>query len=138
MNFYWLPVIRAAVQINRKDPRKAVEILQATVPYELGVAGPLPGIGALLYPVYLRGNAYLMLDGRAAAAEFQKFVDNRAMVINSPLGVLAQLQLARAYTTQGDTAKARAAYQDFFDIWKEADPDIPILSQAKAEYAKLL
>ncbi len=138
MNFYWLPVIRAAVQINRKDPGKAIEVLQATAPYELGLAGPLPEIGALLYPVYLRGQAYLMLhDGKSAATEFQKFADNRAMVINSPLGPLARLNLARAYAMQGDSAEATAAYQEFLTIWKDADPDVPVLKQAKAEYAKL-
>jgi tetratricopeptide (TPR) repeat protein len=138
MNFYWLPVIRAAIQINRKDPGKAVEILQATVPYELGLAGPLPEIGALLYPAYLRGQAYLMLhDGKSAATEFQKFVDNRAMVINSPLGALARLNLARAYAMQGDSAEATAAYQEFLTIWKDADSDVPVLKQAKAEYATL-
>jgi predicted Zn-dependent protease len=112
--------------------------LQTTLPYELSVAGPLPEIGALLYPVYLRGQAYLMLhDGKSAATEFRKFVDNRAMVINSPLGALARLNLARAYAMQGGTAEAKAAYQEFLAIWKDADPDIPVLKQAKAEYAKL-
>ena len=138
INVYWEPVIRAAIQISRKNPGKATEILQATVPYELGVPGPLPEIGVLLYPVYLRGEADLMLHaGRAATAEFQKFLDNRSMVINSPLGPLARLELARAYAMQGDAAKAKATYQDFFTLWKDADPDIPILKQAKAEYAKL-
>jgi eukaryotic-like serine/threonine-protein kinase len=138
MNFYWLPVIRAAIQINRRQPERAIEVLQTTVPYELGLAGPLPEIGALLYPVYLRGDAYLMLhDGRAAAGEFQKFVDNRSMVINSPLGPLARLNLARAYAMQGDTAEAKATYQEFLTIWKDADSDIPVPKQAKAEYAKL-
>jgi tetratricopeptide (TPR) repeat protein len=138
MNFYWLPVIRAAVQINRKQPGKAIEILLPTAPYELGLEGPLPEIGALLYPVFLRGQAYLMLhDGKTAAAEFQKFVDKRALVINSPLGAVARLDLARAYAMQGDAAEAKASYQDFLTIWKEADPDVPVLKQAKAEYAKL-
>jgi eukaryotic-like serine/threonine-protein kinase len=104
----------------------------------LGVPGPLPEIGVLLYPVYLRGEADLMLhEGRAATAEFQKFLDNRSMVINSPLAALARLQLARAYSMQHDRAKAKAAYQDFFDLWKEADPDIPVLKEAKAEYGRL-
>ena len=138
INVYWEPVIRAAIEISRKNPGKAIEILQATVPYELGVPGPLPGIGALLYPAYLRGRADLMLrEGSAAAGEFQKFLDNRSMVINSPLGPLARLELARAYAMQHDTAKAKAAYQDFLTLWKDADPDIPILKQAKVEYAKL-
>jgi predicted Zn-dependent protease len=89
-------------------------------------------------PVYLRGEAYLMLrDGGAAAAEFKKFIDPRGVAMNSSWGALARLGLARAYALQGDTVKARAAYQDFLTLWKEADPDVPILKQAKAEYAKL-
>ena len=79
----------------------------------------------------------MMQDGKAAAAEFQKFIDYRGLVVNFPLGALARLGLARAHKLQGDTAKARAAYQDFLALWKDADPDIPILKQAKAEYAKL-
>jgi eukaryotic-like serine/threonine-protein kinase len=138
INFYWQPVIGAAIQISRKNPRKAIEILQPTVPYELGVAGPLPEIGVLLYPAYIRGEADLMLhEGRAATAEFQKFIDNRSMVINSPLGPLARLELARVYAMQGDAAKARAAYRDFLILWKDADPDVPILKEAKTEYGKL-
>jgi eukaryotic-like serine/threonine-protein kinase len=91
-----------------------------------------------LCPAYLRGEAYLMLhDGNRAAAEFQKFVDHRGLVANFPWGALARLGLARAYAMQGDKAKARAAYQDFLTLWKDADPDIPILKEAKAEYAKL-
>ncbi len=82
--------------------------------------------------------AYLLLhQGSQAAAEFQKFLDHRGVVVNCPLGALARLGLARAYVLQGDNAKARAAYQDFLTLWKDADPDIPILKQAKAEYAKL-
>jgi hypothetical protein len=79
----------------------------------------------------------MVRQGREAAAEFQKLIDHRGIVVNSPLGALARLQIGRAYATQGDTAKARAAYQDFLALWKDADPDIPILKQAKAEYAKL-
>ena len=92
----------------------------------------------LMGPTYLRGEAYLMLhDGKAAAAEFQKFIDHRGVVLNFPWGALARLGLARAYTLQGDVVKARAAYQDFLTLWKDADPDIPTLKDAKAEYAKL-
>jgi tetratricopeptide (TPR) repeat protein len=91
-----------------------------------------------LYPVYVRGEAYLALSqGGEAAVEFQKILDHRGIVLNSPIGALAHLQLGRAYAMEGDTAKAKAAYQDFLTIWKDADPDIPILKQAKAEYAKL-
>src|SRR5208282_4217986 len=123
---YWLPTIRAAIEISRKNPAKSIEVLQAAAPYELGVAGPQPEIGALLYPVYLRGQAYLLLhQGAAAAAEFQKFLDHRTIAINCPLGVLARLGLARAYALQGEAAKARAAYQEFLTLWKGADFDIP-------------
>jgi predicted Zn-dependent protease len=91
-----------------------------------------------LCPVYVRGEAYLMLhDGKAAAAEFQKFIDHRGVVMNFPWGALARLGLARAYALQGDAAKARAAYRDFLTLWKDADPDIPILKEAQAEYTKL-
>jgi len=91
-----------------------------------------------LYPVYVRGEAYLAAHrGSETAAEFQKILDHRGVVINEPIGALAHLGLGRAYALQGDTTKARAAYQDFLTLWKDADPDIPILKQAKAEYAKL-
>ena len=138
MNYYWLPVIRAAIQISRREPAKAVQILETAAPYELSLAGPLPELGALLYPVYLRGQADLMLrEGAAAATEFQKFIEHRSLVINSPLAVLARLNLARAYAMQGDTGDAKRRYEEFLAIWKDADPDIPVLKQAKAEYAKL-
>jgi len=135
---YWLPTIRAAIEMNRNNPAKAVELLQAATSYELG--DPLPEVefGGFLYPPYMRGQAYLLLhQGIEAAAEFQKFLDHRGLVANCPLAALAHLQLGRAYAMQGDTAKARAAYQDFLTLWKDADPDIPILKQAKAEYARM-
>ena len=92
----------------------------------------------MMYPVYLRGQAYLqMRKGPEAAKEFQKIIDHRGIVLNFPTGALARLGLARAYAVQGDIVKARAAYQDFLTRWKVADPDIPILKQAKAEYAKV-
>jgi hypothetical protein len=95
-------------------------------------------ITVYLCPVYLRGQAYLVLhDGNRAAAEFQKFVDHRGLVGNFVWATRARLGLAHAYAMQGDTAKARAAYQDFFTLWKDADPDNPVLKEAKAEYAKL-
>ena len=128
---YYLPTIQAAVALQRKDPNRAIELLEVAIPIELGNGGPL-------LPAYLRGEAYLMLhDGNRAAAEFQKFFDHRGVVGNSCWGVLARLGRARASVMQGDTAKAKAAYQDFLTLWKDADPDIPILKQAKAEYAKL-
>jgi tetratricopeptide (TPR) repeat protein/tRNA A-37 threonylcarbamoyl transferase component Bud32 len=133
---YWLPTIRAAVALERKDPNRAVELLMAASTIELSSA--TADLTIFLCPVYIRGEAYLMLhDGNRAAAEFQKFIDHRGVVMNFPWGALARLGLARAYAMQGDTAKAKTAYQDFLTLWKDADPDIPILKEAKAEYAKL-
>jgi len=132
---YWLPTIRAAVALERKDPNRAVELLKETSTNELG---EITQLSIYLCPAYLRGAAYLKLhDGKAAAAEFQKFIDHRGLVVNFPWGALARLQLARANAMQGETAKAKSAYADFLTLWKDADPDIPILKQAKAEYAKL-
>jgi predicted Zn-dependent protease len=132
---YWLPTIRAAVALERNDPNRAVELLKVASPIELSEPTNLT---IYLCPVYLRGEAYLMLhNGNRAAAEFQKFIDHRGLVVNFPWGALARLGLARAYAMQGETAKAKAAYQDFLTLWKDADPDVPILIQAKAEYAKL-
>jgi tetratricopeptide (TPR) repeat protein len=132
---YWLPTIRAAVALERRDPNQAIELLKVASTVELGVPWGLP---IFICPVYLRGETYLMLhDGNRAAAEFQKFMDHRGLVVNFPWGALARLGLARAYALQGDTAKAKAAYQDFLTLWKDADRDIPILIAAKTEYAKL-
>jgi serine/threonine protein kinase/Tfp pilus assembly protein PilF len=132
---YWLPSVRAAIALERKDPKRALELLQTASAIELGQPTE---ITVSLCPVYLRGEAYLMLrDGNAAAAEFQKFVDHSGVVVNFPWGALARLGMARAYPMQRNPAKARAAYLDFLILWKDADPDIPILKEAKAEYAKL-
>ncbi len=132
---YWLPTIRAAVALERNDPNRGIELLKAANGVELSQP---TYINVYLCPVYLRGEAYLMLhDGNAAAAEFQKFFDHRGLEVSFPWGALAHLGLARAYALQGDTAKAKAAYQDFLTLWKDADPDIPIFIAAKAEYAKL-
>jgi serine/threonine protein kinase/tetratricopeptide (TPR) repeat protein len=141
---YWLPTIRAAVVMERKDPNRAIELLKETSAIELGS----PTNFVYLVPVYVRGEAYLALgDGDRAATEFQKFVDLRGLVGNFPWGALARLGLARSYALEAQSAqgagadaahaKARAAYQDFLTLWKDADPDIPILKEAKAEYAKL-
>ncbi len=133
---YWLPTIRAGVVLERHDPNRAIELLKVASMIELSSA--TPDLTIFLCPVYLRGEAYLMLhDGNRAAPEFQKFIDHRGVVMNFPWGALARLGLARAYAMQGDTAKARAAYQGFLTLWKDADPDIPILKEARAEYAKL-
>jgi tetratricopeptide (TPR) repeat protein len=138
VHYYWLPTLRATNAISRKSPNDAIRFLEDTRKYELGQDLPQNVVGALLYPVYVRGEAYLAMGrGSEAAREFQKIVDNRTVVQNWLLGALAHLGLGRAYAMQGDTAKARAAYQDFLALWKDADPDIPILVAAKSEYAKL-
>jgi tetratricopeptide (TPR) repeat protein/predicted Ser/Thr protein kinase len=137
VQFNYRPTIHAQFALDRNDTSRAIEALQAATPYELG----LPGTGSFtpgLYPVYVRGDAYLAgHQGIEAAAEFQKILGNRGVVQNESIGVLSHLGLARAYAMQGDTAKAKAAYQDFLTLWKDADPDIPVLIAAKAEYAKL-
>jgi serine/threonine protein kinase/Tfp pilus assembly protein PilF len=136
LKLYWLPTIKAAVELPGGNSAQALLFLEAAAPYELGE--PPPVQEGTLYPAYLRGEAYLAAhNGTAAAAEFQKFLDHRGIVINFPLGALAHLGIARAYALSGDTAKAKAAYKDFLTLWKDADPDIPILKEAKAEYAKL-
>lgn len=135
---YWLPTISAAIEINRGNPAKAVELLRAATPYELGEPYPMFQVGGSLYPVYLRGQAFLLLHrGREAASEFQKILDHRGIVMNCPFGALSHLGLARAYAMQSQLAKSRSAYQDFFTLWKDADSDIPILKQATREYAAL-
>ena len=132
---YWLPTIGAAVALQRKDPNRAIELLNPASTIELSQTTNLT---VSLFPVYLRAEAYLMLhDGNSAAVEFQKFIDHRGVVVNFPWGALARLGLARAYAMQDSTVKARAGYQDFLILWKDADPDVPILAAAKAEYAKL-
>ena len=137
INGYWLPTIRATIELNRRDPSEAIELLKAAAPFELGLVYNTE-FGAQLYPVYVRGQAYLLLhEGSKATSEFQKFLDHRSLVANNPLFALAHLGVARAYALQGDTVKAKTAYQDFLTLWKDADPDIPILIAAKAEYAKL-
>jgi len=133
---YWLPAIRAAAALERKDAARAAELLETS--HDIELANPVGSLNTTFLPVYLHGYAYLALhDGGRAAAEFEKYIDHRGQIRNSPWGALARLGLARAYATQDDTAKARTAYKDFLTLWKDADPDIPILKQAKAEYARL-
>ena len=139
VRFYYLPAVRASLALNHGDTSKAIEFLQANVPFDLGVprSATFAYFGAL-YPVYVRGHAYLAAhQGSEAAREFQRIVDHPGITIGDAFGVLAHLGLARAYALSGDTARARAAYQDFFTLWKDADTGIPVLKQAKAEYAKL-
>ena len=135
LKLYWLPTINATIELNRRNSSQALLDLEPSAPYELGGAGAFINY---LYPVYTRGQAYLLgRNGTAAAAEFQKMLDHSGVVQNFVTGSLAHLQIGRAYTISGDTAKAKAAYEEFFILWKDADPDIPIYKQAKAEYAKL-
>jgi DNA-binding winged helix-turn-helix (wHTH) protein/predicted Zn-dependent protease len=139
VRFSYMPSLRGLIALNHGEPARAIEQLQTAVPYELAV----PGIDYYfffggLYPSYLRGEAYLAAHkGAEAAAEFQKILDHRGIVVSDSIGALAHLQLARTYAMSGDVARAKSAYQDFLTLWKEADPDIPILKQAQAEYAKL-
>jgi eukaryotic-like serine/threonine-protein kinase len=131
-----LPTIRAAVALQSLKPAEAIETLTAAAPHELGLTDL--SVGFSLYPVYLRGQAYLAAKrGFAAATEFQKILDHPGVVQNEPIGALAHLGLGRAYVLTGNTSKARSAYQDFLVLWKDADPDIPILKQSKAECARL-
>jgi serine/threonine protein kinase/Flp pilus assembly protein TadD len=140
MQNYWLPTVQAAIALQRHDSAKAIAILRTSAPYEL--ADPPPFSAGTMYPVYLLGQAYLISgnssgNGEHAAAEFQKILDHPGVIVNFPLSALSHLGLGRARALSGDKAGARTAYQDFFALWKDADSDIPILKQAKAEYAKL-
>ena len=147
MQSLWLPAIQAQLALDKRNPAAALNELQAATPIELGQIQFVANISCL-YPVYVRGEAYLAAgQGSAAAAEFQKIIDHSGIVWNCWTGALAHLGVARANalesrTTQGadaDAARVRAlaAYNDFLTLWKDADPDIPILIAAKSEYAKL-
>jgi tetratricopeptide (TPR) repeat protein len=130
---YTLPTIRATIAINRKSPAKAIELLEAALPYELAMSS-----FANEQPAYERGLAYLESgDGPKAAAEFRKLIANPGVVTSSITGALAHLQLARAEQMSGNREQAKTDYQDFLALWKDADPNIPILQQAKAEYTAL-
>jgi len=135
IKLYWLPTINGAIEVAKNNSSQALVDLEPAAPYELGSAGTSINY---LYPAYVRGQAYLLAhNGTAAAMEFQKVLDHRGIVQNFVTGALAHLQIGRAYAMAGDTAKAKNAYQDFLTLWKDADPDIPILKEAKTEYAKL-
>jgi hypothetical protein len=129
VQYIYLPTLHAQLALESNEAGKAIESLLAALPYE-------PGVG--LYPAYIRGLAHLAnRQGREAAAEFKKILGHRGIVVNSPIGALARLQLGRALMMQGDMIKARDAYRDFLWLWKDADPDVPVLAQAKAELTKL-
>jgi DNA-binding winged helix-turn-helix (wHTH) protein/tetratricopeptide (TPR) repeat protein len=138
----YVPTLRALLALNHNRPANSVELLQTAIPNELGMPSEggseyLLGAGNL-YPVYIRGLAYLAAHrGGDAAGEFQKILDHRGIVVSDPIGALARLQLGRAYAVSGDRARAKSTYEDFLNLWKNADPEIPMFKQAKAEYASL-
>jgi eukaryotic-like serine/threonine-protein kinase len=137
VNSIYLPIVRGQIAVDRHDPAKALSFLNPEQTYDLGTTGQ-GVVTPALYPVYVRAGAYLQANqGKEAAAEYQKIIDNRGVIINGPIGALAHLGLGRAEALEGDAAKSRVAYQDFFALWKDADADVPILIAAKAEYAKL-
>jgi tetratricopeptide (TPR) repeat protein len=135
VRFSYLPAIRARIALNQRDTNSAIDILQVAAPYELGATHELLGA---LYPVYMRGEVLLAAgQGAQATVEFQKILDHRGIVVSDPIGALAPLQMARALALSGDKIKSKAAYEDFFTLWKDADHDIPLLARAKSEYANL-
>ena len=139
VQFEYLPTLRALSAISRKAPLDAIQRLETALPYDLAMPGTafFAKFGGL-YPAYARGQAYLEAGrGREAAAEFQKVLDHRGIVLADPVGALAHLQLGRAYAVSGDRTRAKSAYEDFLTLWKDADRDIPILIRARAEHAKL-
>src|ERR1700733_1646524 len=133
LQHYFVPTIRAAIKLRQHDPATAIDLLRGTAKYDLAFTG-----FDYLYPTYIRGLAYLELgNGQSAAAQFQKLIDNPGFTVRHVTGALAWLQLGRAQKMTGDEAAARKSYENFLGLWKEADPDIPIYQQAKAEYANL-
>jgi tetratricopeptide (TPR) repeat protein len=139
VQFEYLPILHALSELEHRAPLDAVERLQRALPYDFA----MPGTGFVGkfgggYPAYVRGQAYLAAGrGREAAAEFQKILNRPGVVLADPIGAVAHLQLGRAYVVSNDSTKAKSAYRDFLTLWKDADPDIPLLKQAKVEYAKL-
>jgi DNA-binding winged helix-turn-helix (wHTH) protein/tetratricopeptide (TPR) repeat protein len=140
VRFSYLPVLRAQLALNRGQTAGAIEMLQTATANELGQPrSTLQGFYGALYPIYVRGEAYLAgRRGAEAVAEFQKIINHQGIIISDPIGALAHLELGRSYILLRDRPRARAAYQDFFELWNNADPEIPILRQARAEYGELL
>jgi tetratricopeptide (TPR) repeat protein len=138
VNFTYIPVLRALALLPKGNSASAIDQLQVSTPYELGIPCSWFGFFGNLYPAYVRGMAYLAArQGPQAVAEFQKIIHDPALVWSDPVGAVARLQLARALVLSGNAAEAKATYQNFLALWKNADPDIPILKQAKAEYTRL-
>lgn len=139
VRFSYVPVIRAILALNRHDPAAAIDALEIATPYELGAprCAVVSYFGSL-YPILIRGEAFLAANkGPEAAREFQKLIDHRTVMIGDAVSALARLGLARSYALSGDSGNAREQYREFLSLWNEADPDSPVLRQAKAEYAKL-
>jgi tetratricopeptide (TPR) repeat protein len=139
VKFNYVPTLRALFALNGGEPAKAIELLQIAAPYELAVCSiDFNFFFGQFYPVYVRGEAYLAEHQAVeAASEFQKILGHRGLSFGDPIGAMARLELARAYTMSGDKTKAKSSYQDFLTLWHDADPDVPVLKQARAEYAKL-
>jgi eukaryotic-like serine/threonine-protein kinase len=138
VQFNYLPSVRGRLALNKGDASGAIQVLGIAAPYELGETRAIDLDWTAMFPVFVRGEAYLAARrGSEAAAEFQKILDHRGLVLNQPIGALAHLGLGRAYVLEGNLSKAKAAYEDFLTLWKDADRDIPVLQQAKAEYGKL-
>jgi hypothetical protein len=143
VQFSYLPSLRAWFALSANDPSRAIELLRSAATYEFAQPGiTFQGAGGgfygAMFPTYLRGQAYLALhQGGQAAAEFQKLSDHPGVILEDPLGALARLQLARAWRMAGDVSKAKAAYEDVFAIWKDADADFNLPKEARAEYAEI-
>jgi hypothetical protein len=141
VQFSYLPGLKALVALNEGDAAKALEITQVAIPYDLGVPGTAYYTGAFfgaLYPVYVRRLAYSRMGRHSeAAAEFQKILDHPGIVLNDPIGPMARLQLARALAGAGDRLRSAAVYKDLLVIWKDADPDVPVVREARAGSARL-
>ena len=139
VRFSYLPALRAMIALNLGQPSQALELLQPAAPYELSShRSSFSGLFGNLYPSYVRGEAYLATHrGREATVEFRRILEHRGIVVSDPIGALASVQLARAYLMVGDRTRAKSAYDDFLKLWKDADPEIPILKQAQAEYANV-
>jgi tetratricopeptide (TPR) repeat protein len=140
VQFSYLPALRGLEALNQGEPAKAVALTQTASPYELAVPGTAyftSGFFGALYPVYVRGLAYSRMGRhREAMAEFQKILDHPGITMNDPIGPMARLQLARAWAASGEQAKSAAAYQDLLALWKDADPGVPAVREARAEFAR--
>jgi tetratricopeptide (TPR) repeat protein len=139
VQYMYLPTLRALFSLNADDAAAAIQSLQTASRFDLALGGVgFNGFFGALYPIYVRGEAYLAAHQPAnAAAEFQRIIDHRSIVLVDPMDAMARLQLARALALSGDTVKAKGAYQNLLDLWKDADPDIPVVKEARAKYAEL-